>query len=166
MRPMTRDNDRRIISEEQYENPDRIGPAFRVVAPGLAIPDAPVRYTTMISDFTLTGDWNTVKHAEEFRRAAENITAQAGKLDVVVTHFPPTLETIDQELYEGDPFNPYFINDAKPLVQYVGAKLWVSGHTHSPFDYQVGATRVVGNPRGYKDEPPRPGFSVMKTVEV
>ena len=124
------------------------------------------RYTMMISDFTLTKDWNTFKHAEEFRRVSENITAQAGKVDVVVTHFPPTLEAIDQELYNGDPFNPYFINDAKPLVQYVGAKLWVSGHTHSPFDYQAGATRVVGNPRGYKEEPPRPGFSVMKTVEV
>ena len=120
----------------------------------------------MIADFALTGDWNTFKHAEEFRRASENITAQAGKLDVVVTHFPPTLEAIDQELYKDDPFNPYFINDCQWLVEYVGAKLWVSGHTHSPFDYQAGATRVVGNPRGYENEPPRPGFSVMKTVEV
>ena len=125
-----------------------------------------VRYPRMIADFTLTGDWNTFKHAEEFRRASENITAQAGKVDVVVTHFPPTLEAIDQELYKDDPLNPYFINDCQWLVEYVGAKLWVSGHTHSPFDYQAGATRVVGNPRGYRDEPPRPGFSVMKTVEV
>ena len=85
---------------------------------------------------------------------------------MVVTHFPPTLESIDQELYRNNPFNPYFINDAEPLVSYVGAKLWVSGHTHSPFDYQVGQTRVIGNPRGYPGEDPRPGFSVMKTVEV
>ena len=87
-------------------------------------------------------------------------------MDVVITHFPPTLEAIDLELYEGDPNNGYFINDAEPLVREVGAKLWVAGHTHSPFDYQVGPTRVVGNPRGYPFEPARPGFTATKTIEV
>ena len=85
---------------------------------------------------------------------------------MVVTHFPPTLAAIDLELYEGDPNNGYFINDAEPLVREVGAKLWVAGHTHSPFDYRVGPTRVVGNPRGYPFEPARPGFAAIKTIEV
>ena len=38
--------------------------------------------------------------------------------------------------------------------------------TQSSFDYQVGQTRVDGNARGYPGEDPRPGFSVMKMVEV
>ena len=84
----------------------------------------------------------------------------------MVTHFPPTVEAIDQELYAGDKNNAYFVNDAEPLVRHVGAKLWVSGHTHSPFDYRVGKTRVIGNPRGFPGNDPRPGFSPMKTVEV
>ena len=28
-------------------------------------------------------------------------------------------------------------------------KLWTHGHTHHEFDYMVGSTRVVCNPRGY-----------------
>ncbi|WP_210255058.1 hypothetical protein [Bradyrhizobium symbiodeficiens] len=32
--------------------------------------------------------------------------------------------------------------------------LWLHGHVHANRDYQVGATRVVANPRGY---PLRPG---------
>jgi hypothetical protein len=28
-------------------------------------------------------------------------------------------------------------------------KLWTHGHTHEPFDYMIGTTRVVCNPRGY-----------------
>jgi len=28
-------------------------------------------------------------------------------------------------------------------------KLWVHGHTHDPYDYVIGETRVVCNPRGY-----------------
>jgi calcineurin-like phosphoesterase family protein len=28
-------------------------------------------------------------------------------------------------------------------------QLWIHGHTHDSFDYQVHGTRVVCNPRGY-----------------
>ena len=87
-------------------------------------------------------------------------------MDVVITHFPPTLGALDRERHEGNRLNPYFINDNEALVRMVDARLWVSGHTHSPFDYRVGRTRVIGNPRGYPFVPPRPGFSVTKTVEV
>ena len=114
----------------------------------------------------MTPGWDTVAHLEEHKRITAAIAVLAGKVDVVVTHFPPTLEAIDQELYTGDKNNAYFVNDAEPLVRYVGAKLWVAGHTHSPFDYRVGGTRVIGNPRGYPHVPPRPGFSVTRTIEV
>jgi hypothetical protein len=30
-------------------------------------------------------------------------------------------------------------------------KLWTHGHTHEEFDYMIGSTRVVCNPRGYAD---------------
>ena len=47
----------------------------------------------------------------------ENMTALAGEVDVVITHFPPTLEAVDRALYENDPGNPYFINDNEALLQ-------------------------------------------------
>ena len=90
----------------------------------------------------------------------------AGEVDEVITHFPPTLEAIGQRLYEGDQANPYFVNDREWLVNLMRPKLWVSGHTHSPFDYMVGETRVIGNPLGFREETAQPGFSAMKTVEV
>ena len=30
-----------------------------------------------------------------------------------------------------------------------GIKLWTHGHTHENFDYMIGSTRIVCNPRGY-----------------
>ena len=123
-------------------------------------------FEQFISDFRLTGDWSTTKHLEEFRRTTESMKQLAGEVDVIITHFPPTMEAIDQALYKDDPLNPYFINDCEWLVQHLKPALWVSGHTHSPFDYRVGDTRVVINPCGYIQETPLPGFSVMKTVEV
>lgn len=119
-----------------------------------------------VEDFRVTPGWDTYGHLQEYRTIKAKLTKLAGDVDVVVTHFPPTLEAIDLELYQNNKLNPYFINDDAALVRRVGAKLWVSGHTHSPFDYRVGDTRVVGNPRGYPHEPARPGFSETKTVEV
>ena len=126
----------------------------------------PHLFHNIIEDFHVTPGWDTFAHLEEHKRITARIAGLAGQLDVVVTHYPPTVEAIDQALYAGDPNNPYFINDAAPLVEHVGAKLWVSGHTHSPFDYMVGQTRVIGNPRGYPFVPARPGFSATRTVEV
>ena len=48
--------------------------------------------------------------------------------------------------------NPYFINDCEDLVRAIGAKLWISGHTHEAFEYRVGPTLCVGNPTGYAGE--------------
>jgi hypothetical protein len=31
-------------------------------------------------------------------------------------------------------------------------KLWTHGHTHHPFDYMIGETRIVCNPRGYEND--------------
>ena len=126
----------------------------------------PILFHTVIEDFHVTPGWDTCAHLAEHKRTTASIKALAGKVDVVITHFPPTLDAIDRALYAGDKNNPYFINDAESLVHHVGARLWVAGHTHSPFDYRVGQTRVVGNPRGYPYSPTRPGFSVTKTVEV
>jgi hypothetical protein len=33
---------------------------------------------------------------------------------------------------------------ANPQIQ-----LWIHGHMHDPFDYGIGGTRIVCNPRGY-----------------
>jgi hypothetical protein len=35
------------------------------------------------------------------------------------------------------------------IVDHPQIKLWTHGHTHELFDYMVGETRVVCNPRGY-----------------
>ena len=29
-------------------------------------------------------------------------------------------------------------------------KLWIHGHVHNNFDYMIGDTRVICNPRGYE----------------
>jgi predicted phosphodiesterase len=38
------------------------------------------------------------------------------------------------------------------ILDHPQIKLWTHGHTHHPFDYVLGSTRVVCNPRGYESD--------------
>jgi len=76
---------------------------------------------------------------------------------VVITHFAPHPRSI-APAYATHPGNAGFIVDLESLMG--RAALWVHGHTHSAFDYEVAGTRVVCNARGYPGEPTgfRPGL--------
>lgn len=69
---------------------------------------------------------------------------------VVVGHHAPSTLSIAPQYQNDRHTNGLFVSDLSELIldnpQIV---LWTHGHTHDPFDYQVGDTRVVCNPRGY-----------------
>ena len=67
---------------------------------------------------------------------------------VVVTHHCPHPNSIHPR-YAGDKLNPAFTSDLSALIERYQPAAWVHGHTHSSFDYWVGKTRIVCNPRGY-----------------
>ncbi|HEX7026241.1 MAG TPA: metallophosphoesterase, partial [Gammaproteobacteria bacterium] len=80
---------------------------------------------------------------------------------VVVTHHAPATGSIAEQ-YKANMLNPAFISEMDELVTHSGARCWIHGHTHSRFDYTLGDTRVLCNPRGYPNEVTRfdPGFVV------
>ena len=45
-------------------------------------------------------------------------------------------------------------------------KLWTHGHTHDDFDYTIGSTRVVCNPRGYDSYEEQADRFKLKYIEV
>lgn len=71
--------------------------------------------------------------------------------DVVVTHHLPSRRSVAPR-YEGDPLNAFFVCDQERLIAERRPALWVHGHTHDSCRYQLGATTVLCNPRGYPDE--------------
>jgi Icc-related predicted phosphoesterase len=66
---------------------------------------------------------------------------------VVVTHHAPHRKSLAPRFAE-DWASGGFVNEMLPELFEVPA-LWVHGHTHNSFDYEIGACRVVCNPRGY-----------------
>ncbi len=82
------------------------------------------------------------------RWLAERLAEPFGGPTVVVTHHAPSKRSIHPR-FADSLINGGFVSDADWLIGDHGPALWVHGHTHDSFDYRVGTTRVVCNPRGY-----------------
>lgn len=65
---------------------------------------------------------------------------------VVVTHHAPHPASVHPR-FAGSIMNAAFVSDLTPLMG--KADLWIHGHVHDSFDYEVAGTRIVANPRGY-----------------
>lgn len=70
---------------------------------------------------------------------------------VVVTHFAPTQLSIHPR-FADSPLNACFVSELEENIARWQPALWMHGHTHDSFDYRVGNTRMVCNPRGYSKE--------------
>lgn len=84
---------------------------------------------------------------------------------VVVTHHCPHPRSIPTR-FEGDILTPAFCSDLSSLIEEFQPDLWVHGHTHDSFDYRVGGTRVVCNPRGYYGRELNASFRADLTVDL
>jgi hypothetical protein len=71
---------------------------------------------------------------------------------VVVGHHTPSPFSVHPKYAHDTLMNGAYHTD---LIDFIlerpQIKLWTHGHTHEEFDYMIGSTRVVCNPRGYAD---------------
>lgn len=84
---------------------------------------------------------------------------------VVVTHHTPCMKSIHPR-YDNTPINAGFSNDLDFIIRAYEPALWIHGHTHDGFDYNVGNTRIVCNPRGYRIPSERPTFNPTLTIDI
>ena len=86
---------------------------------------------------------------------------------VVVGHHSPIRQST-HEMYAHDTvMNGGYSSDMDEFIEdHPQIRLWTHGHTHHPFDYVIGETRVVCNPRGYAGHEQRADEWQLQTVEV
>ena len=69
---------------------------------------------------------------------------------VVVGHHTPSFQSMAKKYIGDDLMNGGYHSDLSEFIlDHPQIKLWTHGHTHELFDYTIGETRVVCNPRGY-----------------
>lgn len=83
---------------------------------------------------------------------------------VVVTHHSPSPRSV-AEHYEGDALNAAFSSNLDVIIERYQPAAWIHGHTHTSFDYEIGRTRVICNPRGYGMEN-HMDFDPAKVIEI
>ena len=113
--------------------------------------DAEGKFTGMssrTSRFTPEDAVDDYKYMVEYIR-----TIIEGKWDqkfVVVGHHAPSKQSTHPRYKDETIMNGGYSSDLSEFIMdHPQIKLWTHGHTHEDFDYMVGSTRVVCNPRGY-----------------
>jgi len=77
-----------------------------------------------------------------------------------------TLEFHRARQFEPSLINTYFASSLDRLIEDYRPALWIHGHTHETFDYSIGPTRVICNPRGYPPHKLNASFDPAVIVEI
>ncbi len=114
------------------------------------------RYTPedAIQLHTASRDWLAVMLAEPFDGQT-----------VVVTHHAPSSRSV-HPVYAQDLLTPASASNLEDLMDGERVSLWLHGHMHESYDYDVFGARVICNPRGYSPEALNPDFRPDYVVKV
>lgn len=101
-------------------------------------------------DFREIPHWSTSRCKDHYEHEVEKIFESDNS--IVVTHFAPSLQSVEEKYKNAGIENYYFCNDLDTRIHNSNKKLWIHGHVHSQHDYYIGECRVVANPWGYPGE--------------
>lgn len=94
----------------------------------------------------------TPEHSLALHRSAKSFLARKlaepfpGKT-VVITHHAPHPGSVHPK-WGANLTSAAFVSDLTPLLG--PAVVWIHGHTHDGFDFEVNGTRIIANPMGYR----------------
>jgi predicted phosphodiesterase len=132
----------------------------------------PVNFRTQEGEFkTRVGKFSPEDAVEEHVKMKQYIKSVVqGNHDqkyVVVGHHSPSRRST-HEMYAHDTImNGGYSSDMDEFIQdHPQIRLWTHGHTHHNFDYVIGETRIVCNPRGYINYETQADTWQLQTVEV
>lgn len=142
-------------------------------------PDTMHRIRFMMNDFNcvknITGDGKTVFMPEDavedhyaFRRGLDDVLGLHPDLPTVVVghHAPSKASTHPRYKNETLMNGAYSTNLDDFILDRRQIKLWTHGHTHEDFDYMIGTTRIVCNPRGYINYEAKADDFKLKYVDI
>lgn len=111
---------------------------------------------------------DSVEEHKKFVGYIESVVAEKHneKFVVVGHHAPSKASTHPRYKHETLMNGAYSSDLSEFILDRPQIKMWIHGHTHEPFDYMIGTTRIVCNPRGYDGHEQRADDFELKYVEV
>ena len=109
---------------------------------------------------------DTVQDHKKMLQYIQVTSEPLGKYVVVGHHAPSKASTHPRYQTEVIMNGAYSSRLDQFILDNPQIKLWTHGHTHEDFDYMIGSTRVVCNPRGYDGYEERADNFKLKYVEI
>jgi Icc-related predicted phosphoesterase len=111
---------------------------------------------------------DSVDDHRQFLQKLDAVLALHPELPVVVCghHAPSRASTHPRYRTEFVVNGAYSSNLDEFILDRRQIRLWTHGHTHEDFDYMIGTTRIVCNPRGYDGYEARADNFKLKVVEI
>lgn len=105
-----------------------------------------------------------------YLRECMNNYREAGRTDrrvVVITHHAPSEASVHPKYSHDKLMNGNFYTNLDEFIESnPQIQLWIHGHMHDQFDYTLGETRVVCNPRGYVQYEPQAFDFKIKYIDL
>lgn len=133
---------------------------------------------TMLNDYRVVRDSNKSysklhplttlgRHRETLEYIKNVVDSDPTRKYVVVGHHAPSINSTKPQYEKDWHLNGAYRSDLGTFIlDRPQIKLWTHGHTHNTFDYIIGSTRVICNPRGYEGYEPDSGWDPNFCVEV
>ena len=94
-----------------------------------------------------------IRHDKTLAYIEHIVHVHKNKKCVVVGHHSPSFQSVNPMYAHETLMNGGYHSDLSEFIlDHPQIVLWTHGHTHHPFDYVIGETRVVCNPRGYEND--------------
>ena len=108
-----------------------------------------------------------VRHRHMLGYIKQIVAEKHNEKFVVVGHHAPSKISTHENYKDQFLMNGAYSSDLSEFIMdRPQIKLWTHGHTHHPFDYVIGETRIVCNPRGYEGYEPDSGWNPNIMIEV
>jgi len=91
------------------------------------------------------------RHSQTLGYFKSVLTDHKDRKVVVAGHHSPSHLSVHPRYANNHAMNGGYHSDLSEFIlDHPQIKLWTHGHTHHAFDYMIGSTRIVCNPRGYE----------------
>jgi len=115
----------------------------------------------------LTPEDTALRHRDSLGYIRTMIEGKFDQKFVVVGHMAPSRLSTHPRYADDTIMNGGYSSSLDDfIIDHPQIKLWTHGHTHEDFDYMVGSTRIVCNPRGYINYEERADRWQPKLVEI
>lgn len=106
-------------------------------------------------------------HKESLKVMKELVTQNPTAKYIFVGHHAPSKLSVKPKYQQDVMVNGAYSSDLSEFIlDHPQIKLWTHGHTHDNFDYMIGNTRVVCNPRGYEGYEDVSYYFKLKYIDV